>query len=201
MEDILLLLPGWKYFWEKQSNSFLNSKSFPYILIFSSVCPAFVRYLKEWLQNPQWSLSCFLALLFPLSDLQAEVTGMVETNVLDNQLQTGQVEMPTLVGAVKDSGVVDVTLEEGEQQQETISREVEQIGKHEITKVFCDRGSQTRLRSQSISRDAESLNFPFFNSKWVENERKCFKLILQSYCSLNWATLTVSFIEESSLKL
>ena len=61
---------------------------------------------------------------------------MVETNVLDNQLQTGQVEMPTLVGAVKDSGVVDVTLVEGEQQQETI-----------FAKVFCDRGSQTRLRS------------------------------------------------------
>ena len=63
---------------------------------------------------------------------------MVETNVLDNQLQTGQVEMPTLVGAVKDSGVVDVTLEEGEQQQETFFREGEQIGKHEIAKVFCD---------------------------------------------------------------
>ena len=57
---------------------------------------------------------------------------MMETNVLDNQLQTGQVEMSTLVGAVKDRGVVDVTLEEGEQQQETISREGEQIGKHEI---------------------------------------------------------------------
>ena len=85
---------------------------------------------------------------------------MVETNVLDNQLQTGQVEMPTLVGAVKDSGVVDVTLEEGEQQQETISRE-EQIGKHEIAEVFCDCGSQTRLRSQSISKDAESLNLRF----------------------------------------
>ena len=75
---------------------------------------------------------------------------MVETNVLDNQLQTGRVEMPNLVGAVKDSGVVDVTLEEGEQ-----------IGKHEIAKVFCDRGSQTRLRSQSISRDTESLNSHF----------------------------------------
>ena len=61
---------------------------------------------------------------------------MVETNVLDNQLQTGQVEMPTLVGAVKDSGVVDVTLEEGEQQQETISREGEQIGKHESLRCF-----------------------------------------------------------------
>ena len=88
-----------------------------------------------------------VALLLPVSGLQAEVTGMVETNVLDNQLQTGQVEMPTLAGAVKDSGVVDVTLEEGEQQQETISREGEQIGKREIAKVFCDRGSQTRLRS------------------------------------------------------
>ena len=71
---------------------------------------------------------------------------MVETNVLDNQLQTGQVEMPTLVGAVKDSGVLDVTLEEGEQQRETISREGEQIGKHEIAK---------------ISKDAESLNSHF----------------------------------------
>ena len=61
---------------------------------------------------------------------------MVETNVLDNQLQTGQVEMPTLVGAVKDSGVVNVTLEEGEQQQETFCREGEQIGKHEIANVL-----------------------------------------------------------------
>ena len=43
----------------------------------------------EWRQNPQWSLSFILALLLPLSGLEAEVTGIVETNVLDNQLQTG----------------------------------------------------------------------------------------------------------------
>ena len=89
------------------------------------------------------------------------MTGTVETNVFDNQQQTGQEEMRTLVGAVEDSGVVDVTHEEGEQQQETISREGEQIGKHEIAMVFCDRDSQTRLRSQSISRNAESLNSHF----------------------------------------
>ena len=53
------------------------------------------------------------------------------------------------------------TLEEGEQQQETISRGGEQIDKHEIAKVFCHRGSQTRLRSKSISKDAESLNSHF----------------------------------------
>ena len=52
---------------------------------------------------------------------------MMETNVLDNQLQTGQVEMSTLVGAVKDRGVVDVTLEEGEQQQETIPGKVNKL--------------------------------------------------------------------------
>ena len=161
MEEILLLLLGWKYLVEKQKKKIPNSKSFPYIVIFSSVCPAFVRI-------PQGIATKSTAVPLlppgpapPLSGLQAEVTGMVETNVLDNQLQTGQVEMPTLVGAVKDSGVVDVTLEEGEQQQETISREGEQIGKHEIAKVFCDRGSQTRLRSQSISKDAESLNSHF----------------------------------------
>ena len=51
------------------------------------------------------------------------MTGMVEKNVLDNQLQTGQEEMPTLIGAVKDSSVVDVTLEEGEQEQETRQQE------------------------------------------------------------------------------
>ena len=104
-----------KIFFQKISNSFLNSKSFPCILFLVQYVLHLYGYFKEWLQNPQWSLSCFLALLFPLSDLQAEVTGMVETNVLDNQLQTGQVEMPALVGAVKDSGVVDDILEEGEQ--------------------------------------------------------------------------------------
>ena len=51
------------------------------------------------------------------------MTGMVEKNVLDNQLQTGQEEMPTLIGAVKDNSVVDVTLEEGEKEQETRQQE------------------------------------------------------------------------------
>lgn len=36
-------------------------------------------------------------------------------NVLTTQLQNGQVNKPTILSAVKDSGVIDVTLEEGEQ--------------------------------------------------------------------------------------
>ena len=36
---------------------------------------------------------------------------MMGTNVLDNQLQTGQTDMPTLISAVKDSGAMEVNLE------------------------------------------------------------------------------------------
>ena len=40
---------------------------------------------------------------------------MAGQNILKNQLQTGQIEKPSLISAVKDSGAIDVTLEEGEQ--------------------------------------------------------------------------------------
>ena len=65
-------------------------------------------YLIEWRKNPQWSFACCLALVLPLSDLQGEISGMMGTNVLDNQLQTGQTDMPTIIDAVKDSGAMDV---------------------------------------------------------------------------------------------
>ncbi len=74
-----------------------------------------VRYLKEWRKNPQWSFSCCLALLLPLTDLQGEIRGLVGTNVLNSQLQSGKMEKPTILSAVKDSGAIDVTLEEGDQ--------------------------------------------------------------------------------------
>ena len=73
------------------------------------------RYLKDWRKNPQWSFSCCLALLLPLNNLQGEIRGLMETNVLKSQLQTGQIEKPTILSAVKNSGAIDVTLEEGEQ--------------------------------------------------------------------------------------
>ena len=105
----------------------------------------------EWRQNPQWSFSCCLALLLPLNDLQADVTGMAGTNVLNSQIQTGQVDMPTLFGAVKDSGVVDVTLEEGEQEHDTTDMEGENSCRYENFKAKVDRGTQTGLSGLSIT--------------------------------------------------
>lgn len=69
------------------------------------------RYLKEWRKNPHCSFSCCLALLLPLNDLEGEIVGLAETDALKSQLQTGQMEMPTIFSAVKESGAVDVTLE------------------------------------------------------------------------------------------
>ena len=73
------------------------------------------RYIKEWRKNPHWSVSCCLALLLPLNELQGELSGLAGENFLKNQLETGQIEKPSLVSAVKDSGAIDVTLEEGDQ--------------------------------------------------------------------------------------
>ena len=72
-------------------------------------------YLKEWRKNPQWSFSCFLALLLPLLDLPGNISGLAETNVINTQLDTGEMEMTTVVGAVKDSGAIDLTLDDGEE--------------------------------------------------------------------------------------
>ena len=74
-------------------------------------------YLNEWRKNPQWSFSCCLALVLPLVSLPGDISGLVGTNITNMQLDAGQFEMQTVVGAVKDSGVIDVTLD-GEEQDD-----------------------------------------------------------------------------------
>ena len=74
-------------------------------------------YLKEWRKNPHWSFSCCLALILPVIDMPGDISGLAGTNVLNTQLDTGHMEMTTIVGAVKDSGAIDVTLEEDKQKE------------------------------------------------------------------------------------
>ena len=80
------------------------------------------RYFKEWRKNPKWSLSCCLALLLPLNELQGEIRGLAGTNFLKQQLQTGRIDMPSMTTTIKDSGVVNSTLEEEEESTENSSR-------------------------------------------------------------------------------
>ena len=89
-----------------------------------------------------------MALLLPLNDLQGDVRGLAETNVLKTQVDTGNFEMVTLQAAVIDSGAIDVTLEEGEEgDDDTV--EV-QDNNHQGTmhsNQKCDQGSQTEFFS------------------------------------------------------
>ena len=71
--------------------------------------------MKEWRKNPQWSLSCCLAILLPLNDLQGELRGVVGRNVLKQQLQTGKINMPSMASTLKESGAVDFSLEEADE--------------------------------------------------------------------------------------
>ena len=51
-------------------------------------------------------------MLLPLNDLQGEIRGLVGRNVMRQQLQSGRIGMPSIAGAVKDTGAVDFSLEE-----------------------------------------------------------------------------------------
>ena len=74
-------------------------------------------FLKKWRHNRQWSLSCCLALILPLTSLQNEMLGMTGKNVLRQQLASGKFGKPTISGAFKDSGAADIELEENESSQ------------------------------------------------------------------------------------
>ena len=104
------------------------------------------NYFKEWRKNPHYSFSCCLALFLPLVDLQGEIQGMVEKNVLRTQLQTGNFEMTTLRGAVKDSGAFDVTLEEGKQADDhALDLQDDNRPVAKIINKKCHQGTQTEV--------------------------------------------------------
>ena len=70
----------------------------------------FLRFIKEWRKNPQWSLSCCLALLLPLNDLHNEIRGMTGKNFLNEQVQTGNFNMPSVSSTLNESGAVSFEL-------------------------------------------------------------------------------------------
>lgn len=114
-------------------------------------------YLKEWRKNPHWSFSCCLALLLPLNDLQGDIRGLAGTNVLKSQLDTGQFEMVTLQAAIKDSGAIDVSLDENEEDGDDCGSVVEVKGdnRQRVKKKSkkCDQGTQTKFLSLFTNAD------------------------------------------------
>ena len=131
-------------------------------------------YLKEWRKNPHWSFSCCLALLLPLINLPGEISGLVGTNITNTQLDTGQFEMQTVVGAVQDSGVIDITFDDEEQDDDNRSEDQEedckeaqlQNGEQE-TSTFYDSGAIDDTCEQGEQGEG------MCHDEGCNNKRKC----------------------------
>ena len=61
-------------------------------------------------------MSCCLAMLLPLNDLQGEIRGLMGRNVMRQQLQSGRIGMPSVAGTAKDTGAIDFALDEGDEE-------------------------------------------------------------------------------------
>lgn len=72
--------------------------------------------------------------------MQGDIHGLAESNVVNEQLETGKMDAPTITGAVQDSGVIDTTLKTG--QQGGVIKE-EQRQNTQYFKKRCDKGIQT----------------------------------------------------------
>ena len=77
--------------------------------------------VKEWRKNLKWSFTCCLALLLPRNELQGEMQGLTERNILRQQLQSGGIEMQSITVTLKHSGAVEDHDSESEQQEMTIN--------------------------------------------------------------------------------
>ncbi|XP_078359243.1 uncharacterized protein LOC144643772 [Oculina patagonica] len=105
------------------------------------------RYLNEWRKNPHWSFSCCLAVLLPLSDMHGEFSDMAGTNVLNDQLQNGQMETANIFSAVKDSGAVDITIEGGQRSCNKMEARNDDCQDAEYDNKICHKETQTESQA------------------------------------------------------
>ena len=101
------------------------------LLLFSVQYLSYIyHYVKEWRKNPEWSLSCCLALLLPLRNLQGEIGGLAGRDIPRQQLQTDRIDIPLTANTERDNGAVVIMLEgydaEREEEQEEKEEEEEE---------------------------------------------------------------------------
>ena len=70
------------------------------------------HYVKEWRKNPEWSLSCCLALLLPLRNLQGEIGGLAGRDIPRQQLQTDRIDIPPTAYTERDNAAVIIMLQD-----------------------------------------------------------------------------------------
>ena len=100
------------------------------LLLFSVQYLSYIyHYVKEWRKNPEWSLTCCLALLLPLRNFEGEIGGLAGGDIPMQQLQTGRIDCPSNANTGRDNAAVDISLEdydaERKEQEEREEKEKE----------------------------------------------------------------------------
>jgi len=84
--------------------------------------------------------------------MQGEVNVLAETNVLDKQLQSGQLEMPTIIDLVKESEPDNFTQEEGGQGgNNTTAVQIEHYSDVVCSNKTCHQETQTSFFTLSVA--------------------------------------------------
>ena len=83
------------------------------LLLFSVQYLSYIyHYVKEWRKNPEWSLSCCLALLLPLRNFEGEIGGLAGGDIPMQQLETGRIDSLSNANTGRDNAAVDISLED-----------------------------------------------------------------------------------------
>ena len=114
-------------------------------------------YLKEWYKNPQWSFSCCLALILPFLSLPGDVSGIQGANIMSNQLETGDIDMPTITNAVQDSGAIDISLEEGEESDYSLHHDQNYI--HTANQLNTEKMEKPPQSTLAQTNEASKISF------------------------------------------
>ena len=80
-----------------------------------------------------------------------ELGGLEEADVLQKQLQTGQIEKPSILSAVESGGAIDITLVESEHHNKKIARVLDEIQDTVSGDTTRHQGTQTEVCSIPVA--------------------------------------------------
>ena len=99
-------------------------------------------------------------MLLPLNELQGEFRGLVGKSVLRQQLQTGKMNMPSISSTLKDTGVVEFSLEEPD---EAYVNEAQACDKEANTSTEVDEISEQKASTVNSECDVSVANITIAN--------------------------------------
>ena len=98
-------------------------------------------------------------MLLPLNELQGEIRGLTRRNILRQQLRSGKMNMPSISSTLKDTGAIDFSLEETDEEN---VEERDNCGKETSTGNECNKPSKVSSNkgNQEIDVAIEHIHEP-----------------------------------------